>query len=316
MFDFRTTRVGRFINQNMIGILVAVFSFITVIVVFQILNEGAKEEKRKVTNTATIIQDPSSETVISGVDVSEEKNKENKTVIDSFIEYCNQQKIEEAYNLISADCKKELYPTMERFKELYWEHVFQTSKSYSMQSWISTSNKYTYKVKLLEDMLATGKYDNSKVTEDYFTIVNEADGYKVSINSYVGKEEINKSKNENGIELNVVSKQVYMDYEIYTIQLTNNSDKTILLDSQESFRNAYVLGENNTQYSSYIDEVLKQDLIVDSNETKKIEIKFNKMYNPSISITSIVFSDIIQDYDLYNSNKNEYNGRLQMQIEM
>lgn len=319
MFDFRTTKIGRFINQNMIGIGVAIVTFIMIIVVLQLLNEQAKNDRESVNIIATnIIKDTTSETIISGGDVSEEKNTENKDIIDSFIEYCNAQKIEEAYNLISQDCREELYLTIEDFTKLYWSPIFKTSKSYSMQSWISYNNQYTYKVRLLEDMLATGKYNNSSVIEDYFTIVDENGVQKISINGYIGKEEINISKEENLNKFTIISKQVYMDYEVYTIEVQNNSNNAILLDTKETFRNTYLLGENETEYSSYIDEVLEEDLIIKVGETKTIDIKFNKMYNPSIKIQSIVFSDIIQDYDSYSvlENKEQYTQRLKLQIEI
>ena len=317
MFNFRTTRLGRFINQNLIAIGLAILGFIVIIIVLQILNEGAKENKviAEVTNKVT---DTTAQTVVSGSNVSEEKSKANQTAIDTFIQYCNTGKIEEAYNLISQDCKNELYPTIEYFRELYWSPVFKTSKSYSIQSWITESGKYTYKVKLLEDMLATGKYDNTKIMEDYFTIINSDDGDKISVNSFVEKKLINKSNEVNGKIVTIVSKQVYMDYEVYTIKVENNSNKTILLDSQESFNYAYLVGQNEVEYDSYMDEVFFEDLKVEPGQTKNVNIKFNKMYNPSTKIKAIVFSDIISDYDTYISlsNKEEYLQREKVQIDL
>lgn len=318
MFSFKTSKIGRLINQNIIKIIVGVIVVILVIVVIQLLNENAKNDRKKVANTTNVIVDSSSDTIVSGGDVKEETNVKNKSIMESFIEYCNAQKIEEAYNLLSQACKETLYPTIEDFKNMYYLNVFTSGKSYDVQSWINDTDKYTYKVRLVEDMLATGKYDNSKVIEDYFTIVNEGTEEKLSINSYVCKEEINVSKEVNNNKITIVQKQVYMDYEIYTIEVENNSNYDVLLDSKETFKNTYLLGENGVKYSSYIDEVITEDLIIKAGEKKTIEIKFNKMYNPSIRIESIVFADIIQDYEIYTvlNDKNEYDGRLKLNIEI
>ena len=312
MFDFRTTRLGRLINQNMFLIAIAIGAIIIIIVGIQFLDEQAKKSREEeVVNTTVIATDSSSETIISGGKVSEKENTNNKIVIDSFMEYCNSGEIEKAYELISDDCKEELYPTIEQFKKLYWGHIFTTSKSHSMQSWISDYDTFTYKVKILEDMLATGKYDKSAIIEDYYTIIPTENGDKININSYIKKEEINKTVEENGNKYTIVNKQVYMDYEVYTIEVQNNSQETIVLDSKETLRNTYLIGENEVKYSSYIDEVLDEDLRINAGQTKKIEIKFNKMYNPSIKIKQVVFTDIIENYEEYlnSSDKNKYEGR-------
>lgn len=312
MFDFRTTRLGRLINQNMFLIAIAIGAIIMIIVGIQFLDEQAKKSREEeVVNTTVIATDSSSETIISGGKVSEKENANNKIVIDSFMEYCNSGEIEKAYDLISDDCKEELYPTIEQFKNLYFNHVFKTSKTHSMQSWISDYDIFTYKIKILEDMLSTGKYNNSAIIEDYYTIIPTENGDKISINSYIKKEEINKTVEENGNKYTILSKQVYMDYEVYTIEVQNNSQKTLVLDSKETLNNTYLKGENEVKYSSYIDEVLNEDLRINAGQTKQIEMKFNKIYNPSIAIKEVVFADVIEDYETYlnSSNKGKYEGR-------
>lgn len=318
MFNFRTSKLGRMLNQNIMEIIVVILIIAFIILILQILNNAAKKGRQQAIKENHMVIDSSTETIISGSNVPKERNQENDKLIDRFIEYCNTKNLEAAYELLSKDCKEELYQTIEIFREYYYDKVFQSVKTYSIQSWISYSNQYTYKVKILDDMLATGQYNNSNMIEDYYTIVTEEGEEKLSINSYIGKKEISAEKTENEIQLAILKKQVYMDYEIYTIQVSNNSDSIISLDSKESTRNCYLLGENSIEYSSYVDEVLTEDLIVNSGETKTIEIKFNKMYNPSAEILSIVFSDIIQDYETYikADNPEEYLNRLRIQIEL
>lgn len=318
MFNFKTSKLGRFLNQNMMEIAVAILIIAFIIFILQVLNNAAKKKRQQVVQKSHVVTDSSTETIISGSNVPEATNQENSKLIDSFIEYCNAKNLVAAYELLSRDCKEQLYQTIEDFKEYYYDKVFQSAKTYSMQSWISYSNQYTYKVKILDDMLATGQYSNSNMIEDYYTIVTEDGEERLSINSYIGKKEISIGKTENQIQVEILQKQVYMDYEVYTVQVTNNSDFTIALDSKESIRNCYLLGENSNEYSSYVDEVLTEDLIVNSGETKTVEIKFNKMYNPSAEILGIVFSDIIQDYETYvrANDSGKYLNRLSIQIEL
>lgn len=317
MFNFKTSKIGRFINQNMLVVGITILAIAFVILVVQILNQGAKEDKR-IAETNNSVEDPTSETIISGSNVPEEKNDENKNIIYSFIEYCNDQKIEEAYSLISTECKDELYPTVEDFQKLYSAKVFPVRRSYNIQSWISNYDKYTYKVNLLNDILAAGQYDKSEIIDDYYTIISEKGTNKLNINSYIGKKDINISKQENDVNIEVVKKQTYMDYEQYTIKVENKSNYDIMLDSKESMNKVYLLDENNVEYSAYMDEKLEEELFVPKNESKTIDVKFSKIYNPDLKIEYIVFSDIIQDYEIYTilKDKTKYGGRLKVQIDI
>ena len=128
-----------------------------------------------------------------------------------------------------------------------------------------------------------------------------------------------------------------MDYEEYVIEVTNNTDKVIALDSLENAKSTYLIRESDNKFSSYSGEMnntynknnndededsinynqLKQNnsitnnIIVPANTIKKISIKFNKMYNPERKIAKMEFSDVIEDYDYYLElkNKDDYNRK-------
>ncbi len=93
--------------------------------------------------------------VVSGDKISEKTSKETNTIIDNFIKYCNEGNTQEAYNLLTDDCKEELFPTLEIFINNYYNNIFTTYKIYNLQSWITSGNSYTYKVRILNDILST-----------------------------------------------------------------------------------------------------------------------------------------------------------------
>ena len=49
-------------------------------------------------------------------------------VIEQFVEYCNNGNVEEAYNLLSDECKDEMYKTLNDFKVSYYDQVFAGEK--------------------------------------------------------------------------------------------------------------------------------------------------------------------------------------------
>lgn len=299
----------RYYNQNRRTIWIVIIAIILIIIAIHTLNNIVKiNKKEKANSIKNIINEEEYKnnlnihTLLSDNDVEEQK----ELIIDQFIRYCNAGKIEEAYNLLTENCKKELFPTIEIFKQNYYNKIFNTTKLYSKEKFIGK----TYKIKLYEDILSTGIV-NSKTIEDYYTIEKENNKTKINISNYIGEKEINKTSESKILKLNIIKKQIYKEYEEYEIKVTNLSDKTIKLDSSESTKTIYLKGEKNVKYYSLSHEIIENNLIIKPNETKTITIKFSKEYNSNNIINSLVFSDIILDYDLYQTKekKKEYTNR-------
>lgn len=285
-------RLIKFYNQNRYIIWMAVLIIIAIIALIQILNNFALKRSgiknnidQNANSTNTINKNYS---VITGKEIKEEVSQ----IIDEFINYCNNQEVEKAYGLLSDECIKTLYPTLEDFTQKYYQKLFINKKTYLYQSWISYDNKYTYKVDFLDDMLATGTASTSSII-DYYTVVKDNQNYKLNINKFIGITDINKTETKNNITINVNRKKVFMDYETYEIEIKNNSEKEIMLDSLQDTDTVYVENDSKQQYYWTSHEILEEDITIKRAQGKKIDIKFNKEYKPSKEAKKIVFSEIM-----------------------
>ena len=303
-------RLVRFYNQNRKSIfkILGVIAFI--ILTLQVLNYFTKinnEKKIKIANTNTTTKDSTIMTgnttskitntsAITGERIGTSKSKEIEA-IEKFISYCNDADLVNAYKMISTDCKEEIYQRGNYFQENYYNKIFSTQKTYSIQNW----NSSTYLVEFSEDIMATGKLNDGKKLQDYITVVNDNGEYKLNINSYIGKTEINKETTKSDITISVIRKHTYIDYETYDIEVENLSGNSILLDTRKSTRTIYLQDTNNVKYQSYNNELLENNLIVDNNRTNKITIKFANAYSSSRRIDKMVFSNIVLDYKEYKS---------------
>ena len=312
-------RLIRYYNQNRKKVWIAIAIIVFGIILLQVLNNLAKEQRNSNTNynatNQTSIQDNYNYSIMSEKKVSKTTSSVNNKIVEQFFEYCNNGDIQNAYSLLSNDCKEVLYPSIDIFTNNYYKQVFKTAKTYTIQSWYSDKVD-TYKVRILEDMLSTGVYNNSEIIEDYYTIIDSDDGIKLNINGYVNREEINKENSENGVNIKIISKDSYMDYEVYNIEIKNNTENDILLDTRKNSNTTYATGENSTKYTSFIYELAEDELIVKSQKTKKLSIKFNKMYNPEREIGAITFSDIILNYEQYKTINNNYINKQIIKIDM
>lgn len=207
---------------------------------------------------------------------------------------------------------------MQLFKQKYVDKIFTTKKMVSIKNWLDFTN--TYKVKILDDMISTGKISSSEdVIEDYYTIVQQDKEYKLNINAYIGKATINKvGQTNDGITITVITKNVYKEYEEYSIKIENTTSQIISLDSQESGDSMYLLGSNEAKYKAYSYELDQTNLCIQPNETKTITIRFYKIYSNSVNIEQLVFSDIILNYEEYlqAKDKTQYVNRAKVSIDI
>lgn len=307
----------RFYNKNRHAIWITIVVIILIFGVMKTLNNLSKnnaKDKSSSTNNSTTTYNKNNYSIISGTNMPNEVTSQSTNIIDNFIKYCNEKDINSAYNLISNDCKETLYPTEEEFKNNYVNKIFSSYKMYDKRAWINTNSSYTYSIRITEDLLSTGGNKEDMSIQDYYTLVKENGEYKLNINNYIGKEEINKTKAENGIEVYVIEKKTYIDYEIYTIKVKNNTQNEVILDSKEDTKTVYLTDTNNYNYVAFLNELSIDDLTIKSGMTQTIKIKFNKSYNPKNVEKSIVFTNIILNYQEYLNNKNNQFTKIEVEI--
>ena len=312
-------RFIRWYNQNRKIIWIIIGIIALVILVIQLFNYWSKEDKKKILQETNQIQNSNevkeynsvtldeTQSTITGENLSSDQLSEVDT-IDMFIEYCNNQQISEAYALLTEDCKQEMYSTEEVFREAYYDKVFEnTKKNVGVENWIDN----IYKISINDDFLSTGKYTKENTKQDYITVEEQDDTYKLNINNYIGKKEINKSNEQDGIQIEVLEEKTYMDYQIFKIRVKNNSENAIILDDRQDINAMYIEDKNGIQYPAYTHEIGEADLEVSPRETKEIEIKYYSKYGSEKEIDKLVFSRVILNY---KTNSPKYNNSIEVEI--
>lgn len=311
-------RIISWYNQNRRKIWGIIITIIIIsAIVWRLINTRINENQYNenlIANSPTLnsITMPTQKSAISKDNVIEDKKGIN--VIDEFITYCNSGKIDKAYELISNECKEEMYPELKNFENMYYKPVFENGKrNVEVQNWIGN----IYKIDYNEDILATGKYNKNNALQDYITVVKDNEGnYKLNINKYIETTQIDISKNFNDIEMKILNKDIYMDYEIYTFEIKNNSQKIIALLDIQNLDSTYLLDDNNLKYRAYLHELSQAQVIVNTGETKKIKIKYYNEYSSSRSIKSLIFDQVILNYNEAEKAKNNYSDYITAKFDL
>ena len=293
----------RFYNLNKGKIWRIIIIVISIILLIQVLNSIAKksrEESSNVVNDETSNKSQTSskspnimQTQVStgGSDVSKSDARNNQMLIANFVSYCNNKSITDAYNMLSEECKKELFSTEDEFNNKYLKKIFTNKKDYNIEAWKNTSVGVTYRVTYVDDILSTGKVGTN--TEDYITV--DGNG-KLNIFRFIGTEKLNKSASNDIATIQILDKVVYDDYEKYSIRVTNNTKNTIMINRKEDNDGIYtVYSGSSEKYSAFISEIYEQNLTIEANQTKYLSIRINKLYTGDSAVKKMVFSDIIKN---------------------
>lgn len=311
----------RIIDKNGKLILYVIFIIIFILLVIKIANEIYEdEEKKKLENISnnTTINETSND--LKNNITQEEANEIKTDNIDNtmklFVYYCNNQEISKAYNMLTDECKNAMFENEDFFNELYVKNIFNEKKDYSMVKWSTDGDRTTYLVKYIGDLLATGNEEGT-VTQEYYTFVKNNDGsYKMNINNYIYGEDKNIKSEQQNIIFEIKEVDIYDSYEEYNISITNNREKEICLTGNKYNKNVYLKGKNGTTYSPYDNKFNYEIITIKPGITKNYKIKFNKVYSSSNKTASMIFSDVILDYEDYerSNDKINYNNRTSIEI--
>lgn len=306
-------RLIRLWNQNRKECIIGIVIFIAIIIIIQVLNafyarqskETGKKEMVQINSVEDVknvsIEKDTTQEITGSSEVSKKTEEQNVTVMKHFIQYCNEKDAEAAYNLLTKESKEILFPTLEDFAQDYVQEYFQSSRGLDYELWTTKGNTYTYKITLVNDALAEGSLNTGNSYKDYFTVVAQDGYWKLNVGGLIKYQDIDKTTEQQGLIWKVTGKEIYKDYEIYTLKVSNRSGKTIMLDPQLESKSIFSTGDNNTTYTAFTHEIPRGNLILKDYGSSTLRIKFNKIYN-KIDTTKITFSQIVKDYDSYVQN--------------
>lgn len=309
-------RMIRFYNQNRKKLFVIGIIIVFLFILLQLFNNILKQRDENIKSNINIIKNTnkieneniliSDKSISNGKRLSDSKLNEDIDIIKKFIEFCNNKEFEEAYDLLTDECKEEMFSNLNDFVNIYYTSLFNgEEKNYTIENWSSN----TYQVNFIGDILSTGKVDEVKNKQDYITIVNQGNNeYKININNYFGRTNINRQTERENIKINIESKDTYNDYEIYNISVENNTNNTILLDTGDNPKSVYLLDDKDMKYYFYNNEIVQNKLIIKDGLKSKLKIKFYNSYSSTRSIEQLVFSKMILNYNEYKEleDKTQY----------
>lgn len=311
-------KIIRMWNQNRKKIIIIVSIVVFFFLILQILNNIAKENIRQqnidnnIRNENTIDEKIPTTSIITGEKVDKNISQNNLELIQDFTNKCNEGKIEEAYGMLSDGCKEVLFPTVQKFKNNYYNVIFKYIRTIKVENYKNSSTTNTYAVTFYEDIISTGNIGQANNYKDYITV--EKNTNKLNINSLITSKKLESKTEKLGLKIRILRQEIYIDYEIYKLEFQNNTENTILLDTLKSSKSIYLLDNNDIKYGSFTTEIAGSLFELPMYGMKNLSIKFNKKYEPINDTKKLGFSDIILNYEKYKEQNTQEREKIELDL--
>ena len=282
MTNFRL-KIRDFFRRNKSKIVIVLVVWFVIFVINLIL-KNMKSPQVPFTNYSphTAIMDNSK--------VPDKQVKQIEEMIDKYIGYCNNKEYENAYNMLSGECKNALYSNLDDYKK-YIDRTFNEKKLYAIQNYSNVDNTYIYKVDIFEDILSTGLTgkDGFSIYSEKFAIKNDNGNLSLSITDFLNKRDNYQVYEDNYIKVEVVDVTQTYEEQVYTVKLSNRTEYPIVLaDNTEKYE--ILLEIDNDQRN--IQDLPDRGIYLNPYEVKQLEFKFVKFFDEKSNAKSIIFNAV------------------------
>ncbi len=271
-----------FWRKNKTKIIIALLIWLVIVIINYILKNVNVEITPKTTyEPHTAIMDDSK--------VPEKLQNPIEELISKYINYCNNKEYENAYNMLSYDCKNQLYPNIEDFKT-YIDSVFDEKKAYYIQDYSNEKDTYIYSVCIFEDMLATGLTGSEvEYYEEKFVIRNNNGNLELSTREYIGKQDVQNVYEDEYMKISIENMVQTYENQVYTVKITNRCEYPIVL-ANGSEAKEILLGLKNENRN--VKDLPRGGIVIYENQTKTYELKFTKFFDENETAEKLIFNAV------------------------
>lgn len=308
MFLELRLKIRKFFEKHKNKIILIAIIWIIILLINYFLSKRTPEVTLNTTYT------PHEVVLDSDVEVPEKLQSPIEELIDDYVTKCNNKDFNGAYNLLTDDCKKYAFgDSLDEFTK-YVEGIFNTSnKRYSIQDYSNYGEYYIYNIKIIDNIIATGLTGQEYAYyEEKIAIKDDGNTLKMSVNNYMEYDEPKKIAEDDNLKIRVETRLKYYQSEIYTVRITNKTDKIILLyDSVAGNEISLMVGENARNPIK-----VNSSIVLNPGETRTFKITFSKYYDEENKSSELNFNKvrIMTEYtgqeeteeELLNKSEKEY----------
>lgn len=299
-------KIRDFYQKYKIVIFVVLVIWTTIFIINRFLKDDNKNTSPSTTYT------PHVSVMDSSQQVPEKLQQPIVTLIDTYFNYCNKGEYENAYNMLSDECKTNYFNTLPKFEQ-YIKQIFGNGgKIYNLQDYSNLDNTYIYNIRILDNILANGTTSGYGYYEEKITIKGDKeDNLKLNIGNFIGQEGMNIFAEDDYLRIEILSKSVNYDTETYKVKITNKSEYPIVLaNNKEEFEIGIYIGDQTRAANLPIANV-----ILEPNSSQTRNLEFTKFADDG-KTTCIMIFNAIRVLQSYSGESSKYEEEINNAIKL
>lgn len=283
MFTELRLKIRKFYRKYKNIIITVLVIWAIIFVINRILSRQPKENKLQTT------VDTHTEVLKSDYKVPDKLKEPIENAFYDYVLNCNLKQYDKAYALLAEECKANVFDNdIENFK-VYVDSVFNKQKRYSIQDYSNYGGFYIYNIKLIDDIITTGLTNTEYAYyEEKVALRENGDKIEMFVDNYLGTDELKRVAEDDNAKIRVESRVKFYSYEIYTIRITNKTDKDLVLyDGIIGNELFFEVGEENrTPFN------VDRTMSLIPYETKTFQVTLGKFYDESAKVSAISFNKV------------------------
>ena len=261
----------KFFKKNWKVIVIVAVIWIGII----IINNYLKNRPKEITLTNTY--NPDTPVIDSSESIPNNKKEEVNLLIDSFFNYCNTKQYQNAYNMLTEDCKNYMYSnSISEFME-YVDSIYTNTKIYNLQNYSNTEETYIYNITILDDIMSTGTTGGYQTYTEKIAIIDENGTLKISNQGYMGKESFgNLFSEDNYLKIKILNKNMSYKREEYEVEISNKTDGYILIGNGQTANEITLNLGDQTRPAL---DIVNNNILLAPGQTGTYYLLFDKYYD-------------------------------------
>lgn len=280
-------KIGRNIKKLLYIIIVVVLVYAALIFITKMIGFNSEEKNLSYEE----MREEKKNTAIFEGKIDESDKDAFSDYIEKFYNHCNKKEYEQAYAMISNECKEKLFPTIEEFKKDI-DQKFDKLKAYDYQNLSNVDNTYVYQFYLFDDVSAYGanSIPDKKIYYIAITKNNDKD-IKISLNGYLNSEDLNYKYDINGMSIKIKRRDIYYDHVDYIFTINNKNKENVVF----RYDNAkLIVSNNNRDYTFSNTSHVLSYIFINAYQEKDIKMSFEKSFD-----TTRVKENLIKIENIY-----------------
>ena len=225
----------------------------------------------------------------SDTEVPEKLQTPIEDLIDNYVNKCNSKDYTGAFNLLTEECKTYVFnDSLDNYKE-YVDEVFDNEKRYSIQDYSNYGEYYIYNIKIIDNIIKTGLTNQTYAYyEEKIAIKQDGNTLKMSVDDYMDHEDLKKIAEDDYLKIRIESRENYYNSQLYTIRITNKTEKEVVLYDGIASNELAIESENDSRDASTVSATMA----LEPGETKTFKVRFAKYYDEKTKATNITFNKV------------------------